>query len=66
MTVGVPIGRTLSPFRRRVQMASQEAGLLELYDETLDDLVPLSTVINFAHDFIEAYWEMLQSVGVVD
>ena len=40
--------------------------MLDLDDERLDDLVPLSIVVAFVQEFVKAYWERLQAVGALD
>jgi hypothetical protein len=59
-------GMTVPALVNLLQTAACEADLLDLHDETLDDLVPLTTALAFAQHFIEAYWEMLRSLGVLE
>eukprot|EP00667_Euglena_gracilis_P020599 EG_transcript_22336 len=49
-----------------LQTAAFEADLLDIYDESLDHLVPLCILLTFAKHFIESYWDMLRSLGILE
>lgn len=38
----------------------------DIYDESLDHLVPLCILLTFAKHFIESYWDMLRSLGILE
>eukprot|EP00941_MAST-03F_sp_MAST-3F-sp1_P004592 g4592.t1 len=56
-------GLELQQFIDLVQQAAEEIGLLDLDDDTMDDLVPIDVIRIFALDFIRGFRNMMEGVN---